>query len=68
MSFSILVNEPKLGVKKDLTGKEDFVLAHSPLTVQRDRDDAHAENNVFGSNGTKDMAKEFGDVVKARAH
>lgn len=55
--------ENDLGIRKDLRGELDLVLADTPYSVQSYRKDVNVEYDVFSSSNKKDMTKVPGDVI-----
>lgn len=58
------MEEVKLGVRENLTGKIDIVLVDLLYNVWRDQNDAHAGFDVFGLNNMKNMFRLLRDVMR----
>lgn len=63
-----VLKEPELGAGEDLKGKGNFVLAVLLHNVRNDKDNDHAQYNIFHSNDVKYMIKVLGHVMKPGAH
>lgn len=68
VEFQSLVGDHEPFLKKDLSGKVDIVMADPLYTLRRDRKDGPSEDDVFGLDDMKDMAKVREDVIKPATH
>lgn len=58
----------KCGLREDLGGKVNPILADPPYIVRGDRKHDLAASNILSSNDTKILAKVVGDVMAPEAH
>lgn len=62
--FRNLVEEHKLAVGKDLTGKINYVREIQLFQIQRDQNDVRAAYDLFASNDMKHMTKVLGAIME----
>lgn len=68
MNFRILAKEHRRSVGEDLIEKGNIVLTALSYNVRRDPNDNHVEDDVFGPNIMKYMARVLGDMAKSRVY
>lgn len=68
VEFVNLAEQSKFGIEKDPSVNVDFLQDGSLYNVCWELRDDHAEFDVFGSSGIKDMVKVLEDVMMPGAH